>query len=179
MKYKIKLNDEDYLCFNVFYAHHSKAGKRQENKMRLLFPLSAVIAIMIFFLAGAKSGLIVTEAIGLCIVSVIWCIFTPQIMEKNIRKHIDKLKTDGKLPYHVDAEIEFQEQIIVERSEQGEIHVNYKDIENIYVEKDYLYILYSVTQGFIVPYRCLGEDREQVVEYVRERFATRQQKTAE
>lgn len=173
MKYKIRINDEDYLGFNIFCAHHTKSGKRQENKMRLLFPLSAVIAIIIFFLAGAKSGLIVTEAIGLCVVSVIWCIFTPQIMERNIRKHIGKLKTDGKLPYHVDAEIEFQEHMIVERSEQGEIHVNYKDIENIYVEKDYLYILYNVTQGFIVPYRCLGEDKEQVVEYVRKRVVSK------
>lgn len=166
MKYKITLNDEDYLRFNIFYANHTKAGKRQTNMIRILCPLCAALVIMILRIAGAEDKLIVGEAIILSILTVIWCIFTPNIMERNIRKNISRLKADGKLPYHADAEIEFQDSMIVERSEQGEIHVKYKDIENIYQEKDYLYIFYNVTHAFLIPYHCLGEDKERVTEYV-------------
>ena len=166
MKYRVRLNDEDYLRFNIFYLHHSKAGKRQERKLRLLCPLTAALFIMVFYIAGVDYDFLVGEAVVVFIITVIWCIFTPQIMNMHIRKHIKKLKADGKLPYHADAEIEFQDTMIVERSEQGETRINYNDIESINVEKDYLYILYSVSQGLIIPYHCLGKDKEQVVDYV-------------
>ena len=173
MKYKIELNDEDYLLFNVFYANHSKAGKRQNNISRASFLLLSVLCILIFIIAGAERGLVVTEAITFSIVSVIVCVFTPQIRGKNIRRHINKLKKDGKLPYHAEAEVEFQDSVIVERSEQGEVRVNYRDIENVYSDKDYLYIFYSVTQAIIIPYHCLGEDRERVTGYVMQKVADR------
>lgn len=173
MNYRIKLNDEDYMRFNVFYANHSRAGKRQKNILRATFLLLAVLCLVILIIAGAEHGLVVTEAIILSIVSVIWCVFIPQISEKNIRRRINRLKKDGKLPYHAEAEIEFQDDIIVERSEQGEIRVNYRDIESVYSDKDYLYIFYSVSQAIIVPYNCLGEDKERVTGYVTQKVADR------
>ena len=166
MKYEIRINEEDYMKFNVFYQKYSKMGKRQTNTMRILFPFMALLFFMIFVIAGAKTRLIITEAIGLTIASIIWCIFTPSIMEFNVRRHINKLKADGKLPYHPYAEVELQDSMIVEKSEQGEIHVNYKDIENIYTDEDYLYVFYSATQALIFPYNCLGDDKERVVEYI-------------
>ena len=166
MKYEIRINDEDYMKFSVFYHIHSKAGKRQIKKMRILFPFMSLFFIMIFVISGAKTGLIRTEAIVLTIVSVIWCIFTPNIMERNVRRNINRIKTNGKLPYHPYAEVEFQDSMIVEKSEQGEIHVNYRDIENIYSDEDYLYVFYSATQALIFPYNCLGNDKERVVEYI-------------
>lgn len=173
MNYKIKLNDEDYTYFNVFYANHSKSGKRQTNISRARFPLLTVLCIMIFIIAGAERGLVVTEAIILSIVSAIWCVFTPQRREKSIRKNISKMKKDGKLPYHAEADVEFQDAMIVERSEQGEIHVNYRDIESIYSYKDYLYIFYSISQAIIIPYHCLGEDKERVTGYIMQKVADR------
>ena len=166
MNYKIRLTDEDYLRFNVFYINHSKAGKRSKSMMRIAAPLFSAIIIMVFLIAGAEFGLIVTETIVLIVVSIIWCVSVPKLAEKSVRNNIRKIKSDGKLPYHVDSEIEFQDFMIVERSDQGEIRVNYNDIENIYLEKDYLYIFYSAIQAFIIPYQCLGEDKEQVIEYL-------------
>ena len=169
MKYKIRINEEDYICFNIFHANHSKEGKRSKNIQRVKYPILSLIIIMIFFLAGAGYRLIIAEAVFMTVFCVLWCIFLPKMMEKNIRKYINRMKLEGKLPYHADSEIEFQDSMIVETSEQGEINVNYKDIENIYFEQDYLYIFYGAAQAFIIPLHCLGEDRERVVEYVTEK----------
>ena len=88
-------------------------------------------------------------------------------MDINVRRHINKIKADGKLPYHPYAEVELQDSMIVEKSEHGEIRVNYKDIENICSDKDYLYVFYSATQALIFPYNCLGNDKDRVIEYLR------------
>ncbi len=171
MKYKISLNEEDYLRFNIFYTYHSKSGKRALNTARMILPVLSITFIFIFFISRAEYGLILTEAICLSVFSVIWYIYVPKIIEKNIRKNITKMKADGKLPFHAESEIEFKDSVIIERSIHGETHINYKDIENIYTEKDYLYIFYSAVQAFIIPFHCLGEDRERVTEYIMSRKA--------
>lgn len=167
MRYEIRINDEDYIKFNIFYQIYTKAGKRQTNIMRISFPFMSLLYFMIFVIAGAKTRLIITEAIVLTIASVIWYIFTPNILERNVRRNINRIKANGKLPYHPYAEVELQDSMIVEKSEQGEIHVNYKDIESIYSDEDYLYVFYSATQALIFPYNCLGNDKERVVEYIK------------
>ncbi len=169
MKYRIHLTDEDYLRFNIFYAHHSKAGKHSINMSRIAFPVLSAALIFLFFIAGAEYSLIAVETVFLAAASIVWCIYVPKIIEKNIRKNILNMKADGRLPFHADSEIEFQDSVIVEANKQGEARINYKDIENIYAEKDYLYIFYSAAEAFIIPYHCLGRDKDQVVEYVRKK----------
>lgn len=173
MKYSILLNEEDYLRFNIFYASHTKAGKRSAAVTRLLFPLLTVVIIMAFYIAGADYGLMVTEAVLLAVVSVVWWLCTPKIIERNIRKHIQRVKKEGKLPFHGESEIEFLEEGLVEKSEQGEMRIAYADIEQVYSEKDYLYLFYGAVQAFIVPWHCLGEDRECVAAYIQERVTGR------
>ena len=169
MKYEIRINDEDYIRFNIFYQIHTKVGKRQTNIMRILFPFMALLFFLMFVITGAKTRLIITEAIALTIASVIWCIFTPNIMERNVRRNIKRIKANGKLPFHPYAEIELQDSMMVEKSEQGEFHVKYQDIENIYSDKDCLYVFYGATQALIFPYNCLGNDKERVIEYINDK----------
>lgn len=171
MSYKINLNEEDYLLFNIFYAGNTKTGKRSANLTRLVFPLFSVLMVQVFFFAGAAYGLIATEAAILAFVSVVWWVTAPKLMEKMIRRNIGRMKKEGKLPYHADAMVEFQDDEIVEISEQGEIHIPYMDIENVYFEREYLYIFYGAVQAFIIPCRCLGGDRERVTAYIREKVS--------
>ncbi len=166
MKYKINLTDDDYLRFNLFYANHSKAGKRSMKMIRILFPILALSFLLVLFFAGAKPGLLATEAVVLAVGMVVWYLRAPRMMERNVRKNIDRIKADGKLPYHAESEIVFEDTRIVEKNETGEFHVAYRDIENVYAEEAYLYIFYGAIQAFILPYRCLGRDAQQVAEYV-------------
>lgn len=166
MKYKIDLTEEDYVRFNIFYMAHSKAGKRGVNMARIVFPALAAVILMAFFAAGAEPGLIAVEAVLFAAAAGGWLLYAPKAVERGIRKQISRMKADGKLPFHQNAEIEFGDVAIVEKNEQEEIRVNYQDIENVYPDSGYLYIFYSAVQAFIVPYRCLGEDRERVTEYI-------------
>ena len=169
MKYSISINDEDYLKFNIFYIYHSKNGRRSIRTVQLVIPIFCVATILILLLTGAKPGLILTEAIVLAILSVVFFFRTPKFTEKNMRKNIERLRADGKLPYHAVSEIEFLDPILVERHEQGIFQLKYEDIENIYFENDYIYIFYSSMQALIVPCRCLGPDKERVVAFLREK----------
>lgn len=171
MKYNIYLTDEDYIRFNIFYANHSKTGKQSMLMARISLPFLAIAIIIVFLISGVSYGLLVTEAVFLGVASIVWFVYMPKMAEKNIRKKICKIKADGKLPFHEHAEIEFQDSMIVEKSEQEEIHVKYTDIQNIYLEKDYLYIFYSAVQAFIIPNHCLGEDKERLQQYILEKKA--------
>lgn len=57
MKYRIILNDQDYLRFRIFHTHHSKSGKNIINLFRTkILKDFAVISFIIlyFFMADAK-----------------------------------------------------------------------------------------------------------------------------
>lgn len=166
MKYQVKVNEEDYIRFNIFHVNHSREGKRAKKMMQLRFPILSLLLIFTFYIVGAEKIFLLTETIFMAVFCVIWCTFLPKIVERSVRKQIHKMKAGGRLPYHTDAEIDFQESMIVEKSEQGEVHIKYQDIENIYLEQDYLYIYFGVTQAFILPRYCLGEDTERLVDYV-------------
>lgn len=172
MKYQITLNDDDYLQFNIFYAHHSKVGKRSVRTTQLLFAIFSIILIALMFLIfGTTSELVLPVIVVYTILSVICYFRMPKSMEKNVLKNMEHIRSDGKLPYHVRSEIEFQDSMIVERYEQGEFRLKYEDIEHIYPENDYLYIFHTALSAFVIPYRCLGADKERVIQYLMEKRA--------
>lgn len=166
MKYRITLNEEDYVRFRIFHLYHSTLGKRQiENARTIMIKLTAIFTAMSLIL-HTPLDLVVTYVIISAIASAFYYFYAPKRMEKNIRRQVSMTKEDGKLPYNADVEIEFLESMIVQRSERGEFHVNYSDIERIYIEEEYLYIYDNAVQAFVIPYRCLGEDKKQVIDYV-------------
>ena len=166
MKYRIRLTDQDYLRYRIAHFRHSKSGKRQVYQARKRIVRDCIIFVLMFILMGAQRDLLLIFSIGLSIMSVVMYIKAPKILERAIQKQVNELKMDGKLPYHADSEIEFLESMIVHRSAQGEMYLNYSDIENIYFDQYYLYIYVNAVHAFIIPYHCLGEDKEQVIEYV-------------
>lgn len=169
MKYHITLNDDDYLKFNIFYARHSWNGKHSVRIAQLLMPVLSVLVLLFFTLAGFKPGFILTEAACLTALSVFWVLRAPKMLEKNVRNHIERLRKNGKLPYHACSEIEFLEPMIVERYDQGVFCLNYADIEELCFEDDDIYIFYTAIQALIIPCHCLGADKNRVVEFLVEK----------
>lgn len=168
MKYIITLNEEDYVRFRIFHLYHSKLGKRQIHSARTIaFKLSAIILLLLLIM-DVQLDRIVIYAIMWGSISVAFYFYAPKRLEKNIRKQVSITKEDGKLPFSGDTEIEFLESMIVQRNEHGESHVNYSDIERVYIEQEYLYIYSNAVQAAVIPYRCLGEDKKQVIKFVME-----------
>lgn len=169
MKYQITLNDDDYLQYNIFYTCRTPSGKRALRTSQLFIPIFSVIFILMLLISGARPYFILTAVIFLSLLFVSSYLRTPKILEKNLRKSLKRMQKDGKLPYHARAEIEFQDTIITERYEQGEFRLKYEDIDHIYFEKDYLYIFFTAMQALVIPYRCLGAEKERVVSYLIEK----------
>ena len=167
MKYRIRLTDEDYLRYRIAHFRHSKSGKRQVYQARKRIVRDCILFILIFILMGAQRDLLLIFSIGLSIMSVVMYIKTPTILERAIQKQVNELKMDGKLPYHADSEVEFMESMVVHRSAQGEMYLNYSDIENIIFDQDYIFIYWNATQAIAIPYYCLGADQERVIQFLR------------
>lgn len=166
MKYRITLNEEDYVRVRIFHMYHSTLGKRQLHSARtIMIKLSAIIILMLL-ISEAQLDYVVIYTITCFIASVAFYFYAPKRLEKNIRRQVSMTKEDGKLPFSGDTEIEFLESMIVQRSEHSESHVNYRDIERFYIEQEYLYIYINAVQAFVIPCRCLGEDKKRVIDYV-------------
>lgn len=166
MKYRITLNEEDYVRFRIFHFYHSKLGKRQLRSARTSMIKLSVIIILMLLTSDVQLDWIVFYTIMWTIGSVFFYFYAPKKMEKNIRRQVSMTKEDGKLPFSGDTEIEFLESMIVQRSEHGESHVTYSDIERIYIDQEYLYIYINAVQASVIPYRCLGEDKKRLIKYV-------------
>lgn len=168
MKYKITLNEEDYVRLRIFHFYHSTLGKRQLHSARTIaFKVSAIILLLLLIM-DVQLDSIVIFTITWGIISVAFYFYAPKRLERNIRRQVGMMKQDGKLPFIGDTEIEFLESMIVQRNEHGESHVNYSDVERIYIEQEYLYIYSNAVQAAVIPYRCLGEDKKQVINFVME-----------
>ncbi len=169
MKYQITMNDEDYLQLNIFYTYHTQRGKRVHRTQMLLFLFFSAIIILMRFLSGTEPCRILSISIFLVTVFVILFLRTPKMLEKRLRKRLKRIQKDGKLPYHVQAEIEFQDSMITKRHAQGELRLKYEDLDHVYFTKDYIYIFFTAINALVIPYRCLGAEKERVIRYLVEK----------
>ena len=151
MKYDISLNDNDYIEFNYSYLKHSKLGKYSILATRISFIVIMFIFVLALLFIDIEKGLVLTVALVGVVAAVLWWILVPFMMRRNIKNNIKKIKKDGKLPYHDKTVIEFLDDKIVEKSEQGEVIIKYSDIVNVCDEKKYIYIYYGAMQAFILP----------------------------
>ena len=156
MRFKVQIEEEDYILYNVYIAFHSKAGRRLLVRGRLFGLALSLFALLVMYVAGADKGLIVTEAIFLAVFSAVWFFVYPYFAKKSIRKQILKLKEEGKLPYEREALLEFKDDEIYEELKDGTRHVPYSDIMSVEESGDYIYLRKGVQEAIIVPERCLN-----------------------
>ena len=158
MKYNINLNDNDYIEFNYSYLKHSKIGKYSILATRISFPVAMFVFVLALLIINIERSLILNVALIAVLATVLWWFTVPLMMRRNIKKNIMKMKSDGKLPYHDKAVIEFLDDKVVETCEQGETIVEYRDVVSIYEERGYIYIFYGAMQAFILPERCFEDN---------------------
>ncbi len=166
MKYTIHLTEEDYIRFTIFFNKHSKNGLRQMRYARMMVLALAALNFFLSFSSGGIDYLLMVPSVILLLLFIAF----PKINEMGMRITIAALKKGGKLPFPPVSEIEFQDSMIVQDYEQGQLRIKYKDIENIYFENNYIYIIFSAMQGIIIPFQSLGNDKEQVIAHIMERM---------
>ena len=148
-----KLTDEDYIEFNEFHQLiHSEIGKRNLFFLRLIGPMISILAMIIFILARAEVMLIIGEAIVLFIFSVVDILLAKKIMKRGIRKTILKMKEKEGLPFAEETTLNF--------TEDQEVKVDYKKVEDVCETEKAFYVYMSSVQAIIIPKRVLDQDKE-------------------
>ena len=156
MKFKVNIEEEDYILYNIYIAFHSKSGRAALLKGRLFGLAISLFALLVMAVVHAEKGLILTEAAFLAVFSAVWFIAYPYFARKSIRKQILKLKEEGRLPNEREALLEFRDDVIHEELVDGTRDVPYRDIMSVEENEDYIYLRKGVQEAILVPERCLN-----------------------
>jgi len=115
---------------------------------------------IIFLGAGANSFVIISEAILLSIISILWIIFAKKIYLSSIKSNIKKLRKHGKLPFSNEGTLVFDEEFINDISSLTEVKTRYSSVEKIGITETAIYIYISAMQAYIVPQTCFKSEEE-------------------
>ena len=157
----ITLTEEDYLYFNEFHTFETPQGKKQGKRSRMGFAcfMLALIVVEIIVLEATIFSLIYAAVLG--IFAVLFLLFLKKVVGKNIRKQIENLKKQGKLPYEPTARMEFYEDRMVEIGPTCRSEQSYGNIERIYVVKGrYVFLYTSSIMAQILPIPQITEKIE-------------------
>ena len=86
MKFKVKIEEEDYIRYNIYIAFHSRAGRGALFRGRIFGLAISLFALLVMYVVKADRGLIMTEAAFLAVFSAIWFFSYPYFAKKSIRK---------------------------------------------------------------------------------------------
>lgn len=159
--FKYILNDEDYISFNKYHLLNSSTGKRNLMSFRFIIPFFCFLIIIIFYVTSYDNPiLIISEAVLMAIFSVLWIVLSKKFMLYSIKRHVKKLKSDGRLPYGGNGELIFNDESIHDISAKTESKISYTLIEKIGVTQEAIYIYFSSIQAFILPTSVFAGDDE-------------------
>lgn len=168
MKLNVSVTENDFIKFNEYYMKNSNQGKRSTLLSRLLLPAVFLVIIMICLVAKADFTVIILEVIIFSITTVVWELKIPSFIRNNIKRSIETVKNDGKLPYHENAEFEFNDEAIIETTPNSVLKIKYSDVLSVKSTDEYIYIFFGATQAFIIPRRCIGNEYD-LEEFLKER----------
>lgn len=159
-KLNYKLDDNDYITFNKYHFETSSTGKKALFMFRLIIPFICLMFLIIFFVAESDSSLIITEAIFMAVLSILWVIFAKKMYLISFKRFINKLRKQGKLPYSCEGTLIFDEEFINDVNPITETKTRYSNIEKLGITETAIYIYFSAVQAYIVPKTCFGSEKE-------------------
>ena len=154
------MTEQDYLNFNVFVAFKTPHGKKQMVGTRLLIAMIYCVPALFLLILGRFSVVSIVFAALLMAGFIYNQLMFNRRMARSVTKYIEKLKTQGKLPYSPFSTVEFTEDGIVENEENSRTEYRYSVIERISITGDAVYIHLDTVRAIILPFSCF-EAREQ------------------
>lgn len=167
-EFKVNLVDDDFILFNQYHLLNSPNGKKSLLYFKYIIPFICFIFVLIFFIAGADTQLVLIQAIVMTIFSIFWIGFSKKMILKSMKKNLIKMKKDGRLPYSNEATIKFDEASIYEITPNTENRTNYSLIEKIAVTEQAIYFYFSSVQAYIIPMTVFsGEiEKQKFLEFI-------------
>ena len=157
--FNVKTNDEDYLEFNKYHLYNQKSFGKANKILRIFLPIFALLVLVLAIISKKDVDYIIILSCIYLVLSVLWLVFYKRIMFLSIKKTIDDMKKQGRLPYSAQSTLTFSDEGITEVSETGTTSVNYKSVEKIAVNADKaLYIYFTAMSAFLIPLSMLPEE---------------------
>ncbi len=160
-KFDVKVNDQDYLDYNVFWMIRSPYGKRQLKTFRITFSILFGIIVLIYLFSGRFSSLPFLEMLPMLIVFVLFQLLLKPSFVWSLKGSIKNLKKSGKMGYSPESVIEFYEDSFVETTPENKTEQKYSMVERIsIVDNKMIYIHVNNIMSYILPLSCF-ESKEQ------------------
>lgn len=165
---KTKMNDEDYIAFNLHALKVYGIFQRQVMMLRILFiALIAVFSIYEIMKLEDKITIIVY-----CIIMIIFSapilIFTPQYNRLFIKQQAKSMIKKGKAPYSKNSQMEFYDDFFIETTDVAKSEIKYSSIEKISFseERKTLFLHLNKLMAHILPAQSF-DSPEKMVEFIK------------
>lgn len=160
MKFHISLTDEDYIAFNIAHAFRSPAQQKNLRIGRLLPAMIAAFFVLLFLACGMRGALLWVEIAALAIVGAAGYFRYPKTYENAIRKHILRLKKEGRLPYAGESDVELAEDAIIESAPNHTNVIPYGDLLDVWETGEHFFVMFGALQAIIIPKRCVDDAQQ-------------------
>lgn len=160
MELEYKLQEEDYIAFNLYHAKKSPSISNSLKLQRLMGPIVFIPAA--FLTAYYTSPPLVFWLVLFGIASFMWLRFYPQYLDREMTKRLKKILNEGKTEgLYQKRNIEVTEDGISQSSESGYSKIKWRDLESIDNMKEYIYVFDTSLSAFIIPKRVFKTPDEE------------------
>ena len=164
-QFDIKVNDQDYLDFNIFWMTRSSYGKKQMRNFRIWIAAAIAIPFLLSLFTRGFSKENLLSFFPLLIVFLLCQLLLKKFNYWMIKVHIKSLKKSGKMGYSPESVLEFYDDCFVETMPDGKIEQKYSAIERVsIVDNKMIYIHVSNVMGYMLPMACF-ESIEQYAKF--------------
>ncbi len=151
-QFHVKINDQDYFDYNLFWATRSYYGKKQIRSVRVFLMLLIAVAIIHSFLISGFSKETVLGIIPLLILGLLSQILLIKFYAFILKLHMKTLKKSGKMGYSPESYIEFDDDCFCETTPENKTEQKYSVIERIsVVDYKMIYIHVNTVLSYILP----------------------------
>lgn len=168
MKINYNQSVEDIVAFNIYHLNHSQTGKKAMLVQRLLGP---IIFFFMFFIANKISDIPAWYwGISFSIVGILWVIFYPKSVEKQVEKRVRKMiEEDDNKGLIGDRVLELSEKGIDVTTDYSSVNYSWESVNKIEQDRKYIYIYQSSMSAVMLPKSIFDteEDMENVIKTIR------------
>ena len=160
-EFKVNVNDQDYLEYNVFWMIRSPYGKKQLKDMRIMMTVLVGLLIFVSLFSSKFSAESFLGIIPMLLVLFLAQIFLTKCFAWSLKWMVRALKKSGKMGYSPESVIAFSDDYFVETTPENKTENKYSVIERVsIVDNKMIYIHINNVMAYILPLSCF-ESKEQ------------------
>jgi len=173
MKLEYKLNNSDFLEYQLYISSKSKLHKKNRNKSRIIVPLIYIIlGLYLIYIQNFEIGIVFFG------IAILWYLFYPLRSKRRYKKHFeDHIKENYKNRIGKKVILEFDsDSDYIESSEFGtQSRINDSEFDKLIELKEHFFLKLKSELSIIIPKRAMDNISEfkkyltdKNVEYVNE-----------